>query len=171
MGDNTVLDLGADTTVFGGDTVTLDAGHFITYYWSTGELAQFIKVDSSGTGYGTKEIFCHVTNEYGPQSDTVRITFKKQNQGINDQNSLISQLSVYPNPTNGIFTIGFTAKRSEAVTMELMSFDGRVAWRSETPVTTGANSFVITQPQLPSGLYMFRIQSFGGTINRKIIIH
>jgi hypothetical protein len=55
--------------------------------------------------------------------------------------------------------------------MELMSFDGRVAWRSETPVTTGANLFVVTQPQLPSGLYLFRIQTAGGAVSRKIIIH
>jgi hypothetical protein len=80
-------------------------------------------------------------------------------------------LSVYPNPTDGIFTVEFTAKRNEAVTMELMSFDGRVAWRSETPVTTGANSFVISQPQFSSGLYLLRIQSSAGTISRKLIIH
>lgn len=171
LSDHPVLDLGPDQSVSSGDTVTLDAGQFVTYNWSTGELTQIIKVDSSGTGYGTKKIYCRVTNEYGTQSDTVRITFKQQNQGINDQNSLISLLSVYPNPTNGIFTVGFSAKRSEVVTMELMSFDGRVAWRYDTPVATGANLFVVTQPQLPSGLYLFRIQSAGGAVSRKIIIH
>jgi hypothetical protein len=171
ISDHPVLDLGPDQEVPGGDTVTLDAGQFATYVWSTGDLTQIIKVDSSGTGYGTKKIYCRVTNEFGTQSDTVRITFKQQNQGINDQNSLISQLTVYPNPSSGIFTIGFTAKRSESVAMELMSFEGRVAWRFETPVSTGVNSFVITQPQLPSGLYLLRMQSSGGGINRKIIIH
>ena len=171
LSDHPVLDLGPDQSVFGGDTVTLDAGQFATYNWSTGDLTQIIKVDSSGTGYGIKKVYCRVTNEYGIQSDTVRITFKKQNQGINDRNSLISQLSISPNPTNGIFTVGIIAKRNEAVIMELMSFDGRVAWKSETPVTTGSNSFVITQPQLPSGLYLFRIQSAGSVISRKIIIH
>jgi hypothetical protein len=171
LSDHPVLDLGPDQTVAGGDTVTLDAGQFATYVWSTGDLTQIIKVDSSGTGYGTKKVYCRVTNQYGTQSDTVRITFKKGNEGINDQNSLISMLSVYPNPTDGIFTVEFTAKRNEAVTMELMSFDGRVAWRSETPVTTGANSFVISQPQFSSGLYLLRIQSSAGTISRKLIIH
>ena len=151
--------------------MTLDAGQFTSYVWSTGDLTQIIKVDSSGTGFGTKKIYCRVTNEYGTQSDTVRITFKQQNQGINDQNTLISQFSVYPNPSNGIFTVGFKAKSNEHVAMELMSFDGRIAWRSEVQVTTGANSFVITQPQLPSGIYLFRIQSAGGAISRKIIIH
>jgi phosphatidylserine/phosphatidylglycerophosphate/cardiolipin synthase-like enzyme len=171
LSDHPVLDLGPDQTVDGGDTVTLDAGQFTSYVWSTGDLTQIIKVDSSGTGYGTKKVYCRVTNEYGTQSDTVRITFKKQNEGINDQNSLISKLTLYPNPTNGIFTINLIVKRSEAITMDLMSFDGRVAWRSEAQVTTGANSFVVTQPQLPSGLYLLRIQSAGGEISRKIIIH
>jgi hypothetical protein len=171
LSDHPVLDLGPDQNVPAGDTVTLDAGQFATYVWSTGDLTQIIKVDSSGTGYGTKKIYCRVTNEFGTQSDTVRITFKQQNQGISDQNSLISQLSVYPNPTDGIFSVGITAKRNETVTMELMSFDGRVAWRSETQVATGGNSFVITQPQLPSGLYLLKVQTSGGAISRKIIIH
>jgi hypothetical protein len=171
LSDHPVLDLGPDQEVPGGDTVTLDAGQFATYVWSTGDLTQIIKVDSSGVGYGIMKIYCRVTNEYGVQSDTVRITFRQQNQGIIDWNSMISLLSVYPNPSKGNFTIGFTAKRSEAVTMELMSFNGMVVWRSETPVTAGSNSFVITQPQLPPGLYLLRIQSSGGAINRKIIIH
>jgi phosphatidylserine/phosphatidylglycerophosphate/cardiolipin synthase-like enzyme len=171
LSDHPVLDLGPDQTVPGGDTVTLDAGQFSSYVWSTGDLSQIIKVDSSGTGYGTKKIYCRVTNEFGTQSDTVRITFKKQNEGINDQNSMISLLSVYPNPTNGIFTVGYTAKQSDAGILELMSFDGRVAWRSEIQVTTGSNSFVINQPDLPQGLYLLRIQSTGGAISRKIIIH
>jgi hypothetical protein len=171
LSEHPVLDLGPDQEVPGGDTVTLDAGQFATYVWSTGDLTQIIKVDSSGTGYGTKKIYCRVTNEFGVQSDTVRITFKQQNQGVNDRNSLISLLSVYPNPTNGIFTVRFSAKRSEAVTMELMSFNGMLVWRSETPVTAGSNSFAITQPQLPAGLYLLRIQSSGGVISRKIIIH
>jgi hypothetical protein len=171
LSDHPVLDLGPDQEVPGGDTVTLDAGQFTSYVWSTGDLTQIIKVDSSGTGFGIKKIYCRVTNEYGTQSDTVRINFKQMNQGVNDQNSLISKLTLYPNPTNGIFTIGLIAKRNEAIAMDLMSFDGRIAWRSETQVTTGANSFVISQPQLPSGLYLLRIKSAEGEINRKIIIH
>jgi hypothetical protein len=44
--------------------------------WSTGEISQIIQVDSSGFGFGTKTIWCRVTDEYGTQSDTVRITFR-----------------------------------------------------------------------------------------------
>jgi phosphatidylserine/phosphatidylglycerophosphate/cardiolipin synthase-like enzyme len=171
LSDHPVLDLGPDQTVNAGDTVTLDAGQFLTYVWSTGDLSQIIKVDSSGVGYGTKKIYCRVTNEYGLQSDTVMITFKQQNQGINDQNSLISSISVYPNPNAGIFTIEFTAKRNEAVSLELMSFEGRAEWKSAVKATTGFNSFTIDQPRLPSGLYLLRIQSAAGTISRKIIVH
>ena len=171
LSDHPVLDLGPDQSVPGGDTVTLDAGQFTTYVWSTGDLTQIIKVDSSGVGSGTKKIYCRVTNEYGVQSDTVRITFKQQNQGINDQNLMISNLSVYPNPSDGRFTISFMAKLNETLMMNLFSFDGREVWKSEAEVTAGDNSFTIRQPQLSSGIFLLKLSGTGGSIYRKVVVH
>ncbi|MEI6899819.1 MAG: phospholipase D-like domain-containing protein, partial [Bacteroidota bacterium] len=124
LSNHPVLDLGADQSVFGGDTVQLDAGQFTSYVWSTGDLTQIIKVDSSGIGFGIKKIFCRVTNEYGVQSDTVRITFKNKNEGINDQNSLISALFVYPNPSKGQFNFEFQSITTGKATIELLGSDG-----------------------------------------------
>ncbi|MEI6436989.1 MAG: phospholipase D-like domain-containing protein, partial [Bacteroidota bacterium] len=58
LSQHPVLNLGPDQTVFGGDTVTLDAGQFTAYVWSTGDLTQSIIVDSSGVGFGVKKIYC-----------------------------------------------------------------------------------------------------------------
>ncbi|MEI6683931.1 MAG: phospholipase D-like domain-containing protein [Bacteroidota bacterium] len=166
-----ILDLGNDQSVYGGDTVTLDAGTFNTYVWSTGEMTQIIQVDSSGVGYGTKKIYCRVTtiNPVGTQSDTVRITFKPRT-GIKDQNSFVSRFNLSPNPSTGNFTISFTAKRTEPVSFELMAFDGRVVWRSETTTTTGVNALRVENLQVPSGIYLVRMKTRDGDLGRKLII-
>ncbi len=169
MSDHPVLDLGADTTVFAGDTVTLDAKTFDTYVWSTGEFTQSIKVDSSGTGYSVKKVYCRVTNQYGTQSDTILITFR-YGIGIEEQNSLVSRLTVYPNPTSGNFIVGFTAKAIEPVSVELLSFDGRVVWQSKVTTLTGLNSIRVENNRMPSGIYLVRLKTPFGDVGRKLIV-
>jgi len=169
ISERPILNLGPDTTVFVGDTVTLDAKQFDAYVWSTGDLSQIIKVDSSGVGFGTKKVYCRVTDQYGVQSDTVRITFKAHT-GISEQNTLISSLSVYPNPSNGSFTVGFLAKRNEPVSLELMSFDGRVVWQSQLTTLTGTNSVRVSNIEVPSGLFLIRLRTSEGDLGKKLMI-
>ncbi|MCX6305221.1 MAG: phospholipase D-like domain-containing protein [Bacteroidetes bacterium] len=170
LSDQPVLDLGPDQSVYGGDTVTLDAGQFTSYVWSTLENTQIIKVDSSGVGYGVKKVYCRATNQYGTQSDTVRITFRAHNPGINEQNTLISNLSVYPNPSTGSFTVGFNAKTSESVSLELMSFDGQVIWKSATTTRSGANTVSVPDVHAASGIYLVRMRTSAGDLGRKLVI-
>ncbi|MDD4603697.1 MAG: phospholipase D-like domain-containing protein [Bacteroidales bacterium] len=167
VSDHPVLDLGPDQTVFAGDTVTLDAGQFTSYVWSTGDLTQIIKVDSSGVGHGVKKIYCRVVDQYGVQSDTVRITFK-YGVGMNEQNEVISQLQVYPNPATSYVNLGFTSKTSETVSAELFNFTGSVVWQSEIQVNKGNNLIRLDQLSLQKGIYLLRLRTSGGEIVKKI---
>jgi hypothetical protein len=84
---------------------------------------------------------------------------------------MISNLSVYPNPSDGRFTISFMAKLNETLMMNLFSFDGREVWKSEAEVTAGDNSFTIRQPQLSSGIFLLKLSGTGGSIYRKVVVH
>jgi len=170
ISDHPVLDLGPDQTVFGGDTVTLDAGQFTSYVWSTGDLGQIVKIDSSGVGYGIKKVYCRVTDQYGVQSDTVRITFKPHD-GIHEQNALISNLTVYPNPANDHFTLRFHAKSNDAVLIGLVGLDGRNLWEKETNISQGLNILSVNDVKVPSGLYLLRIKTSAGNLWKKIVIN
>ena len=170
VSDHPVLDLGPDTTVFAGDTIVLDAKQFDSYKWSTGDLTQSIKVDSSGVGIGVKKIYCRVTNVYGTQSDTIRITFR-YGIGIPEKNTLVSKFNVYPNPCNGKFIVGFTAKASVPVSVELMTFDGLVVWQSQTTTQPGDNSIRLDKMEIPSGLYLVRMKTPEGDLSRKLIVN
>ncbi|MDP1623543.1 MAG: phospholipase D-like domain-containing protein [Bacteroidales bacterium] len=167
--DHPVLDLGPDTAVFAGDTVTLNAKLFDSYVWSTGELTQSIKVDSSGTGYAVKKIYCRVTNQYGTQSDTIRITFK-YGLGYGEQNALVSRFNIYPNPGSGNFSIDFNSKGIKPVSFDLMTFDGRVVWHTQTTTQQGLNTVKVDRADLPSGIYLIRMQTPEGNLGRKLIV-
>lgn len=170
LSDQPVLDLGPDQTVNPGDTVTLDAGQFTSYVWSTGDLTQIIKVDSSGTGIGTKKVYCRVTNQYGVQSDTVRITFKAPNPGIGETNGLVSSWSVFPNPSDGLFELEISARTSAVVTVELIGNDGRLVWNSAANLNGGINRMQAGRPGLHQGLYLIRVSTPAGTLARKVIV-
>jgi hypothetical protein len=170
LSDQPVLNLGPDQDVGGGDTVQLDAGQFNTYVWSTGALTQIIKVDSSGTGYGTKKVYCRVTNEYGVQSDTVRITFKKA-EAINDLNSSISKLSVYPNPTSGKFTVTFQSDKVADAKMELLSTTGVLVGQMDVRVLLGKNQVSVNETELASGIYLLRLKTTDGSSSVKLIVY
>lgn len=170
MSDHPVLDLGADQTVPAGDTVTLDAGQFTTYVWSTGDMTQIIKVDSSGVGFGTKKVYCRVTNTYGTQSDTVRITFRPWGAGIGEANNLVSALRIFPSPSDGDFTIAFRAGKSAQVGVDLVNGNGITVWSSSLEATTGQNSIRVSQAGLPGGLYLLRLRTEAGDLSRKLII-
>jgi phosphatidylserine/phosphatidylglycerophosphate/cardiolipin synthase-like enzyme len=169
VSDHPVLDLGPDQSVFAGETVTLDAGQFTNYVWSTGELTQIIHVDSTGLGHGVKKIYCRVTDQYGTQSDTVRITFK-YGIGMEEQNSLVSKFNVYPNPSTGNFSVGFTAKSVAPVSLELMSFDGRLLFESFATTLSGVNAIRVDRSNLPSGIYLVRLRTPEGNLVQKVVL-
>jgi len=170
LSEQPVLNLGPDTAVFAGDTVTLDAMQFDTYVWSTGELTQIIKVDSSGVGIGVKKVYCRVTNQYGLQSDTVYITFKPRT-GIGEQNSMISGLTVYPNPADGQFSVDFDARRAGSVSVELVGPDGRMSWQTRIAAHAGRNSILAGHEKIPSGVYLVRLRSADETLIRKMVVY
>ncbi|HPS51317.1 MAG TPA: phospholipase D-like domain-containing protein, partial [Bacteroidales bacterium] len=169
ISDHPVLDLGPDQTVFGGDTVTLDAGQFSTYVWSTGALSQIITVDSAGVGYGTKKIYCRVTDAYGVQSDTVRITFKPHD-GIMERPGTLSALSVYPNPADGPFTIAYNSKGSQTAHIEIIGVDGKSIWSANVTSQPGKNLVTVTPKPFAAGVYFVRLRCDDSVLGARLVI-
>jgi len=61
-------DLGKDTSLCGGNTITLDAGLYRSYLWSTGQTTRIINVNTSGDYSVT------VSNGYCTGSDTISVS-------------------------------------------------------------------------------------------------
>jgi gliding motility-associated-like protein len=65
-----VVDLGKDTALCGTQTMLLDAGSYVSYEWSTGDIVNPISVD--GERYDPESIWVTVTDEKGCRgSDTL----------------------------------------------------------------------------------------------------
>ena len=100
------VNLGRDTIVCGQATVVLNAGSgFTSVQWSTGATSNSISVDSSGVGFGSKNVIVTVANNAGCiGKDTIIVTFDNCS-GIVDQHQPTFGVYFYPNPFNGNFHI------------------------------------------------------------------
>ncbi|MFC2101732.1 phospholipase D-like domain-containing protein [Bacteroidota bacterium] len=168
VNQQSILNLGPDQEVCAGVEVILDAGNFTTYNWSTGDLGQTATIDSSGVGIGTKMVWCRVSDQYGYQWDTVYITFKDCS-AIPEEES-INRVKVFPNPSDGRFTLSFQSTQPGVISFEVTSYDGRVVQTFSKMATPGENTIHFNQMDLPSGLYLLRIRSNQTSIIRKIVV-
>jgi len=164
-----ILNLGPDQEVCAGVAVILDAGNFNTYNWSTGDLTQTITVDSSGVGFGMKEIWCRVNDQFGYQWDTVYITFKDCS-AIDDDPATISDVRVFPNPSDGSFTVSLQSLGKDLISLELTGIDGRILFRNQAEIVAGENTIRITRKGIRSGLYMLHLKAGGTDRFMKVII-
>jgi hypothetical protein len=106
-------------------------------------------------GYDTIEGEVEVIN----QSEVVPITMIQPNTSVNDLNSVA--LSLFPNPTNGIFTITTNSVIEEIIISDAI---GRMVHKQ----LVGKNSTQVDTHGLPSGLYLVRINTRDGIATRKI---
>jgi hypothetical protein len=83
---------------------------------------------------------------------------------------LISMLSIFPNPAKDYFTVGFTAKHNESIRAELISFDGRIVWQTQSVIRQGSNSIRIDRNDMPSGIYLMRLRTPEGDLARKLVV-
>ena len=78
-----------------------------------------------------------------------------------DNNVVIE--NVYPNPTNGIAHIIFTAKHSEKCRMEISEPAGKILQAKEFECMAGQNKINIDLTKYPSGTYLVRLICDEGT--------
>ena len=172
VGGQPILNLGPDQEKCGGLEVVLNAGNnFLTYNWSTGDIGvKTIVVDSTGIGYGTKKIWCRVTDNNGTQSDTVYIAFKDCS-GINDNNNLFSDLKVYPNPSDSKIFLSFISKTTESGQVELIDARGRIVLIKDIRVNSGENNLTVNDRKMPAGIYLLRLKTTEGVNNLKVLVY
>ncbi len=78
---------------------------------------------------------------------------------VND--NILSQLSVYPNPTNDIVTVKMPSN-IEVVSMKLFDVLGNL-------VLKNANTSRLDVSNLSSGLYLLDITTTAGSVSKKIV--
>jgi hypothetical protein len=160
---------GAPDTICENHVILIDAGAgFTTYLWSDQSTSQTLSVDGSAIGVGNSATFVvTVTNTFGCEgSDQVTINVVDC-IGINDQLS-DRNLQIYPNPSNGNFTMKISGVNGEA-TLRILKATGELV-NAETLTLKGETTKEFSFDNLSSGIYFFQLITNSGTITEKVMI-
>ena len=77
-----------------------------------------------------------------------------------------TQLSVYPNPTNGLFTLRVDGSVAEAADLTLTDLTGRVVLSRTLQFEAGRNEIQLSLDEAAAGIYLLRVRS--ATIDRTV---
>ncbi len=147
-----VVNLGTDTIICANTSIGLDAGAFSVYNWSTGSSTQTVTIDSTGTGIGSANVWVVVQDQYGCKAtDTVIITFEIC-IGI-DENEGKPVLSLYPNPTNGNFSIDLGTEYDE-IFVTLIDIYGKILSKK----TFNHSQLLNLSIEEPAGIYFLKVE-------------
>lgn len=168
---NPAVDLGEDTEACIGMTVTLDAGNEgAEYLWSTGETTQTIEVDTTGMDENNNVTVSVVVTDTNSCSadDEVAIHFLDCS-GIGENTSL-SEMRIFPNPGNGVFTVQMDVAKEQDLTIDLLNVAGKVVYTEKVHLIEGRFTKTLDVQHLNSQMYYMRMNNENGSVVKKLII-
>lgn len=156
-----VVLLGYDTTICNSSTMTLDAGNgYVNYFWQDSSTAQTYFAFTTSMGIDTEFYTVMVIDTNGCRnSDSLEIIFDVC-AGVNSI-SIENGFSIYPNPTNNLFTVKNSSSKEKTI-LQITNVVGGIVY---SEILFGKNEYLI-HPNLSSGIYFVREQN----VVRKLIV-
>lgn len=153
------VNLGLDDTICRLSNKTLDAGYgFKRYLWSTGDTNQIVIIDGTAMGVGSHPVWVKVTTAYGcTNTDTMMLEIENC-QSITEISDDYN-ISIFPNPSNGMFIIRFETDHSEKVQIEILSLQGALIKTEEVFVSSPNFEHQIDMSSKSKGVYLIRLRS------------
>jgi hypothetical protein len=150
-----------------------------TEEWSVSESCNWLTCSPlSGTGNATVTInydentsslrTCIITVNCGSNSDTYTLT-QDGSSGVNE-NGIENFISIYPNPSNGNFTISFNSIDKSVCDFMVIDVLGRTVYEKQRNLAIGENKFEIKLGDIAKGLYFIRLQTETYIVSKKIIV-
>ncbi|NVK64422.1 MAG: PKD domain-containing protein [Flavobacteriales bacterium] len=100
--------------------------------------------------------------------DTIVVTVKASGTTINvlpsgasigiDEGVLVSNLSLFPNPSDGIFKLQLESKVHTTMEVQIVSSTGQVVYTSIETIDEGSNEFKMDQSHISEGLYLVKLK-------------
>jgi len=145
-----IVNLGNDTTVFLGNTITLNAGSSgASYLWNTGAHTRSINVSQTGT-YSVSVLsainFCYGT-------DTIVVTFIEDNTSIGNPTKAEAQIKVFPNPAQDYIQIQLNLELLKNKEIVIVDVSGRIV----KSLLVDKEMIVIDISELTSGNYIINV--------------
>lgn len=128
----------------------------------------------SGTSpltYPDLELFLYAPCEESIQSSVFASVYFVDATGIEDVESNISQLSVFPNPSSGVLNVTFDLNEATPVHFKMYDLLGRLQMNSlEENFPSGINQRQLDLYHLSSGIYLLEIQAGDAQVIKKISV-
>ena len=157
--------LGHDTTLCGQDNLPLNAGvGYDSYLWSTGATTQSITLDTAGIGLGTFHIWVRGTIGACNATDTIYVTFTPCLGTIENSGNI--NISIVPNPTNGITNIIVNGLKNSA-DLAIYTLQGQLIFSDKLE---GNSTTSLDLSYLPKGVYLVRIFNEKASSLNKLVI-
>jgi len=131
-----------------------------TYAWTTGDVNDTISPSVTGTYY------CVVTDANGCVSDS--LDYEYVPTAIT--NIAIEAISVYPNPSNGVFVVSFESNTKQMLDVEVVSILGKVVFSENLDNFIGTYKKEVNLATYAKGVYFLEISTDQGKINKKLIL-
>ena len=164
-----VVDLGSDVTIkWTAGSINLDAANVgATYLWSTGETTQITTYDNTNlANNSTNTISVTVDLNGCVASDEIVITMQDDvSIGESFENA---NVSIYPNPTNGLFNMTIEGFNGE-LNMQVINVTGEVVYTESMNANAKiTKSFDVSE--FAAGVYYVRLSNDNGIVVKKLII-
>ena len=79
-------------------------------------------------------------------------------------------LSIYPNPSKGLFTLTYPSNTTKEVEIQIAGAWGEIITSTKWKIQTGQNERTFNLNSLSPGLYVVLIRDGGGVVNRKFVL-
>lgn len=96
-------------------------------------------------------------------------TTRQKGTGIFDLNPQMYNLSVYPNPSTGVFNIGLDLKNPEDVDIRLFDISGKLVFANKYKSLAGRAQIEVDLSSYASGMYQMHLKTARGLFNRILI--
>jgi hypothetical protein len=164
------VDLGPNIVLIDTSSFILDAGYgFVQYLWNTGDTTQSIKIEPYvNATLGLNKYGVAVMDAYGCiTGDSISISYVLSVDELNED----LNMTLYPNPSNGQFTMEITGALYQNYTLQVLNITGQQLY-SES-LQTGAAKYVRDYDfrSWSKGVYFVRISSQGKTKTYKLVIN
>jgi len=90
--------------------------------------------------------------------------------GINENINDVSSLSVYPNPSSGIFNFSFNQTSISDIEILISDISGKIIEKSTISNFSGTHKSKIDISNQPKGIYILSIKGSDSVLNRRLII-
>lgn len=158
----TVVNTGSDTLHYTIDIP--DQPGWISLSQTAGTLAESefddIRVSFDNNGLDTGDYHCQIVVDAGEVgADTVPVTlFVYTDVGIREQNDVLSEFHVYPNPfSSTVIYLDFTSGESGILKLDIMDQAGKIIRHQEQQIARGINHMALKDLHMASGVYFYRL--------------